>query len=89
MAKKDRADNLISELDLEILKTLNKRGKYGVIELRNKLNVNPLTIRTHLNRLQELKLIDRARLDKTNRAEIDITALGKDMLNLFDKIKKN
>ena len=89
MKKSDRADNLVSELDLEVLRALDKKSGYGVVELREKIKINPLTARKHLNRLQQLKLIERKRVDKTNRAELSITEYGKQLLELFDKILKN
>lgn len=89
MKKSDRADNLVSELDLEVLRALEKKSGYGVVELREKIKINPLTARKHLNRLQQLKLIERKRVDKTNRAELSITEYGKQLLELFDKILKN
>lgn len=89
MKKSDRADNYVSELDLEILKALDKKSGYGVVEIREKLKVNPRTARRHLTRLQKLKLIERKRVDKTNRAELSITEYGKQLLELFNKILKN
>ena len=89
MKKSNRADNLVSELDLEVLRALEKKSGYGVVELREKIKINPLTARNHLNRLQQLKLIERKRVDKTNRAELSITSYGKQLLELFDKILKN
>lgn len=89
MKKSNRADNLVSELDLEVLRALEKKSGYGVVELREKIKINPLTARKHLNRLQQLKLIERKRVDKTNRAELSITEYGKQLLELFDKILKN
>ena len=89
MKKSNRADNFISELDLEILRALDKRGGYGVIELREKIKINPMTARKHLNRLQKLKLVERKRVDKTNRAELNITSYGKELLILFNKILKS
>jgi len=86
---KTQSDNLISRLDLEVLKALDKKSGYGVVELREKIGINPLTARKHLNRLQELRLIQRKRVDKTNRAELSITEYGKQLLELFDKILKN
>ena len=86
---KTQSDNLVSKLDLEVLKTLDKKSGYGVVELREKIGINPLTARKHLNRLQELKLIQRKRIDKTNRAELGITEYGKQLLELFDKLLKN
>ena len=89
MKKSDRADNYVSELDLEILKALDKKSGYGVVEIREKLKVNPRTARRHLTRLQKLKLIERKRVDKTNRAQLNITEYGKQLLELFNKILKN
>ena len=89
MKKSDRADNYVSELDLEILKALDKKSGYGVVEIREKLKVNPRTARRHLIRLQKLKPIERKRVDKTNRAELSITDYGKQLLELFNKILKN
>ncbi|HRZ85197.1 MAG TPA: hypothetical protein P5277_00270 [Candidatus Paceibacterota bacterium] len=87
--KKAQSDNLISRLDLEVLKALDKKSGYGVVELRNKLKINPLSARRHINRLQELKLIERKRIEKTNRAVLNISEYGKQLLELFDKILKD
>ena len=87
--KKSQSDNLISRLDLDVLRALDKKSGYGVVELRDKLKINPLSARRHLNRLQKLKLIERTRVDKTNRAELNITEYGKQLLELFEKILKN
>jgi len=86
---KSQADNLFSKMDLEVLRVLSKKSDYGVVELRDKLKVNPRTARKHLNRLQQLKLISRERIHKTNRAKLSITEYGKQLLELFDKLLKN
>lgn len=86
---KAQSDNLLSKLDLKILKTLSKKDDYFVTELREKVGIHPLSARRHLNRLQQLKLIERKRIEKTNRAVLNITGYGKQLLELFDKILKD
>jgi len=85
MKKSQQSKNILSELDLEILKAINKRD-YAILELRKALKINPLSARRHLIRLQQLKLIKRERVDKTNKANLTITQYGKELLKLFDKI---
>ena len=85
MKKSQQSRNILSELDLEILKAISKRD-YAILELRKDLKINPLSTRRHLIRLQQLKLIKRERVDRTNKANLTITQYGKDLLKLFDKI---
>jgi len=85
MKKSQQSRNILSELDLEILKAISKRD-YAILELRKDLKINPLSARRHLIRLQQLKLIKRERVDKTNKAHLTITQYGKDLLKLFNKI---
>lgn len=85
MKKSQQSRNILSELDLEILKAINKRD-YAILELRKDLKINPLSARRHLIRLQQLKLIKRERVDKTNKANLTITQIGKDLLKIFNKI---
>ena len=86
---KAQSDNLLSKLDLKILKALSKKDGYYVAELREKVGIHPLSARRHLNRLQQLKLIERKRIEKTNRAVLNITGYGRQLLELFDKILKD
>ena len=87
MKKWNKTENLLSKLDLEILRTINKKEQ-GVFEIEDKFDINPLSARRHVNRLQNLKLIERKRVEKTNRAQLTITEYGKQLLDLFDKILK-
>ena len=89
MKKWNKAENILSKLDLEILRTINKKQEQGVFEIREKFGINPLSARRHIIRLQSLKLIERKRVDKTNRAQLNITEYGKQLLELFDKILKD
>jgi len=86
----DRAENLISRFDIEMLKTLQKRKDgYGVIELKDKFKVNPRSIKRHVQRLENLKLITRSRIEKTNQADIRINENGKELLQMFERLLKN
>ena len=84
----DRAENLISKVDLELLRVLTKKD-YAVLELKNKLTVNPRTIKRHIDRLVKIKLIKRDKVPKTNQAIISITKDGRKILVFFDKLLKN
>lgn len=85
----NKAENLISIFDIKLLKTLQKKKEgYGVLELKDKFKVNPRSIKRHVNRLERLKLIDRERVEKTNKASITISSHGKELIKLFDKLLK-
>lgn len=87
MKKSYQSKNLLSELDIEMLRAINKKN-YALLELREHLKINPLSAKRHVKRLESLKLINRERIEKTNRAKITITSYGKELLQLFDKILK-
>ena len=85
MKKSHQSKNLLSELDLDVLRAINKKA-YSVMELQEELKINPLSAKRHVKRLDELKLIKRETVKKTNRANLTITQYGKELLKLFDKI---
>lgn len=85
-----RAQNILSLFDLEFLRVLNNsKGGYSQTELKDKLKVNPLSINRHTARLEELKLINKERIDKTHKHKITISQKGKELLKIFDKIIKD
>jgi len=85
MKKSHTSKNLLSELDLDVLKLIDKQN-CSVSDVEEKLNINPLSAKRHVRRLTELKLIKRETIEKTNRADLSITQYGKELLKLFDKI---
>ena len=85
MKKSHTSKNLLSELDLDVLKLIDKQN-CSVYDVEEKLNINPLSAKRHVRRLTELKLIKRETIEKTNRADLSITQYGKELLKLFDKI---
>ncbi|MEM3074765.1 MAG: hypothetical protein QW727_02380 [Candidatus Pacearchaeota archaeon] len=85
MKKSHTSKNLLSELDLDVLKLIDKQN-CSVSDVEEKLNINPLSAKRHVRRLTELKLIKRETIEKTNRANLSITQYGKELLKLFDKL---
>ena len=87
MKKSHQSKNLLSELDLDVLKFIDKQN-CSVSDVEEKLNINPLSAKRHVKRLKELKLIKRETIEKTNRADLSITQYGKELLKLFEKLLK-
>jgi len=85
MKKSHQSENLLSRLDIDVLKFINRKN-CSVIEVEEALNINPLSAKRHVKRLTNLKLIKRETVEKTNRADLSVTQYGKELLKLFDKL---
>lgn len=95
MAERRRGDVsriLLNEVDVIILKILDKnKDKITILGLREILKINALSERTHVDRLVEFKFITKERVKGENKYLLNITPLGEDVLNIFEKLvgKKN
>ena len=82
----DRSRILLNEVDVIILKIINKSKK----EVSNRvlsatLNINHLSLRGHLNRLLGFEFISRKKALGENRYVITITKDGLKVLKSFEK----
>lgn len=78
---------LLNEVDVMILKILDKnKDKITILGLREILKINALSERTHINRLLEFKFITKERVEGKNKYILNITPLGRDVLNIFRKL---
>lgn len=83
----DRSKILLNEADVLILEILNKeRDKIGILGLRKMLNISAISERTHIKRLVNSKFITKEKVKGENRYILNITPLGKEVLNIFKKI---
>jgi Lrp/AsnC family transcriptional regulator for asnA, asnC and gidA len=60
----------VDKLDLEILRQLSYNAKVSIVEIANKLNITPNTVRYRMKKLKEMGVI------KSFRADIDFDLLG-------------
>lgn len=87
--KGERGDILFNRVDLLILKIIDTSKKeVSIMWLRDYLKINAISLRTHINRMQELGFITREKVPKTNRSILNLTTEGKKVLEVFEKATK-
>lgn len=83
----DRSKILLNEADVLILDILNKnKDKIGVLGLREMLKISAISERTHIDRLVDSNFITKEKIKGTNKYLLNITSIGKEVLNIFNKI---
>ena len=83
----ERTQILLNELDLIILRTIElTKAKLAILELQNTLNMSHMSLKKHINRLTNLGILERNRLEGSARTLISLTEDGKIVLNLFNKL---
>jgi DNA-binding MarR family transcriptional regulator len=86
----ERSNVLLNELDLTILKTLeNSKKDIAILQLRGMLKISNKSNQRHISRLTQLGLIERQRVHKSARTILKITADGRRVLELFEKLLRN
>lgn len=87
--KNERYSIMLSELDLIILKTVKNSSKeFSILELTEKLETMPISLRKRLRKLDELGFINREKVPKKNKFIISITDNGEQVLKLFSRVFK-
>jgi len=83
----ERTQILLNELDLIILRTIDSSKKeLAILELQNTLNMSHMSLKKHLNRLVNLGILERNRLEGSARTILKLTEDGNTLLNLFNKL---
>ncbi len=87
--KGERYPIILTQLDLIILKTLDKdKEGYAVLELTKKLHLSPMSLRRRLRWNGKLGLIHKNKVAKKNKFIVTISKEGKIVLDMFDKLLK-
>lgn len=83
----ERTQILLNELDLIILRTINSSKKQlAILELQNTLNMSHMSLKKHINRLVNLGILERNRLEGSAKTIMSLSEDGKTVLNLFNKL---
>ena len=83
----ERSGILLNEVDLMILKVLNKNvDKVTILGLRDRLKLSQISERTHVDRLVASKFITKEKVKKKNKYILNITEQGKKILDIYSNI---
>jgi len=84
-----RSGVLIDDVDIEILRILNKNKKLlSIGEVQSLLNMTHVSFKIHIKRLERLKFIIRERIPKMFKFNLIITNDGIELLKIFERIGK-
>jgi predicted transcriptional regulator len=82
----ERSGVLLDDVDLIILKILNKSNKkYSIMELNKELNMSHVSFKIHFRRLINLGFLEKERVEKQNKYLLGLTKKGKELIKLFKK----
>ena len=83
----ERTQILLNELDLIILRTIESSKKQlAILELQTALNMSHMSLKKHINRLVNLGILERNRLEGSARTILKLTDDGNTVLNLFNRL---
>ena len=83
----ERTQILLNELDLIILRTIDSSKKQlAILELQNALNMSHMSLKKHINRLVNLGILERNRLEGSAKTIMSLSDDGKTVLNLFNRL---
>ncbi len=83
----ERTQILLNELDLIILRTINSSKKQlAILELQTALNMSHMSLKKHINRLVNLGILERNRLEGSAKTIMSLSEDGTTVLNLFNKL---
>ena len=83
----ERSGILLNEVDLMILKVLNKNvDKVTILGLRDMLKLSQISERVHVDRLVASKFITKTKVKKKNKYILNITEQGKKILDIYSNI---
>jgi len=82
----DRSKILLNSGDILILDILTQyRDEITMERLSKMLKLNPLSERTHVDRLMNFKFITKSKVKGENKFILNITELGEEVLKIFGK----
>ena len=82
----ERSGVLLDDVDLIILKILNKSNKkYSIMELNKELNMSHVSFKIHFRRLIDLGFLEKEKVEKQHKYLLKITKNGKELIKLFKK----
>jgi DNA-binding transcriptional ArsR family regulator len=83
--KGQRSGVLLDDVDIEILKILNKSKKpLSIGEVQDKLDMSHVSFKIHVRRLERLKIIIKKRVPKMFKFNLELTKEGEELLHLFN-----
>jgi DNA-binding MarR family transcriptional regulator len=84
-----RSGVLLDDVDVEILRILNKSKKdLSIGEIQDILNMTHVAFKIHVRRLEKLKFIFRKRVPKMFKFNLIITDEGINILKIFNRVRK-
>lgn len=88
MTKRKRGNNssnLLTMLDLEVLKVIKNHKDIGVLGVCNALNMTHRALKSHIRRLLQIRLIKEQEKQKHGKKPLMITNDGEKILEIFDR----
>lgn len=79
------SQNLLTKLDLKILKIVKNQKDIGILELCDSLHMKHRGLKSHIYGLLKLKFIEEQEKQKHGKIPLMITNDGEKILEIFDR----